>query len=165
MNAVIQYYLAFANKLHVATCCLCLILLIIVFVTQLTVVVLRYLFDVGFIELQDLVTYSFGMLCVLAIPTAVRTDKHVRVDVFRDNQSASKQRATDVFAIVVFLFPLFGLTLWFAWPLVSYSWSILEGSRETGGLPGFFIVLSALPLSCALILIQGLATIFNHHER
>lgn len=164
MNTAIKRYLALANTLHVATCRLCLILLIAVFLAQLTVVLLRYLFDVGFIELQDLVTYSFGMLCVLAIPTAIHTDTHVRVDVFRAHQSAAKQRATDLFAILVFLFPLFGLTLWFAWPLASYSWSVWEGSRETGGLPGFFIVLSALPLSCALTLIQGAAIIVNPHE-
>ena len=165
MTAAIQRFLALARVLHAFTVYLCLLLLAIVFTGQLLVVILRYLFDIGYIELQDLVTYSFGILCVLAIPTALRTNTHVRVDVFRSGQSQAVQRYVDVSAIVLFLVPLFGLTLWFAWPLVSYSWSILEGSRETGGLPGFFIVLTALPVSCVLSLVQGLAIFLRPYER
>ena len=144
---------------------MCLILLGTVFCAQLVVVVLRYLFDTGFIELQDLVTYSFGMLCVLAIPTAIPPDAHVRVDVFRSRQSAKWQDRFDKAAVVLLLVPVFSLTLWFAWPLVAYSWSIFEGSRETGGLSGFFIVLTALPVSCALIIIQGIAFTLSNDER
>ena len=132
-------------------------MLAITFCAQILVVVLRYLFNIGFIELQDLVTYCFAMLCILSIPNALRTNEHVRVDIFRAAQTMVTARRVDQVAILFFLLPVFALTLWFALPLVTYSWSIFEGSRETGGLPGFFIVLTALPVSCCLILIQGIA--------
>ena len=150
-------FLRFAAMLHDVTIACCLVLLTIVFCAQSVVVLLRYLFSIGFIELQDLVSYSFAMFCVLAIPIALRTDKHVRVDVFRSRQSLPAMRLSDLIGIVIFLAPVFFVTLWYAMPLVSYSWSIMEGSRETGGLPGFFIVLTALPISSILILIQGIA--------
>ena len=149
--------LRFAAKLHKLNIACCLVLLVIVFCSQCMVVLMRYLFSIGFIELQNLVSYSFAMLCVLAIPVALRTDQHVRVDIFRSRQTTPIMRLSDVIGIIIFLAPVFLTTLWFAMPLVSYSWSILEGSRETGGLPGFFIVLTALPISCVLILIQSIA--------
>jgi len=150
-------FLQLAQRLHQWNGAFCVMLLGIVFCAQILVVVLRYLFNIGFIELQDLVTYCFAMLCILAVPNALRTNDHVRVDIFRAHQSPARARRVDQLAIGFFLLPVFVLALWFALPLVSYSWSIFEGSRETGGLPGFFIVLTALPVACVLILVQGLA--------
>lgn len=150
-------FLRAVNRIQDLNVALCLGLLSVVFCTQITVVVLRYLFKIGFIELQDLVTYCFAALCILAIPTALRTDNHVRVDIFRATQSAVVARRVDLFTIFIFLIPVFTITLFYSLPLVSYSWSIFEGSRETGGLPGYFIVMTALPLSCTLIILQALA--------
>jgi len=150
-------FLRLVGRLHQLNTGLCLGLLSVIFCTQITIVILRYLFKIGFIELQDLVTYCFAAFCVLAIPIAFRNDGHVRVDIFREMQSGVAVRRVDLFAIFVFLLPVFTITLWYSLPLVGYSWSILEGSRETGGLPGFFVVTTALPISCMLIILQGLA--------
>ncbi len=40
---------------------------------------------------------------------------------------------------------------------VAASWSLLESSRETGGLPGVYLIKSLIPLAAALVLLQGLA--------
>jgi TRAP-type mannitol/chloroaromatic compound transport system permease small subunit len=136
-----------------------------IFVGQLTVVILRYVFGVGFIELQDAVAYSFATLVVLALPVAQALDVHVRVDVFRAGQSPKIQALFDQVGIAVFLIPVFGLTIWWVWPDVAYAWSIRERSVETGGLPGLFLVKSMLPLACVLMILQGVAGIFVAAER
>jgi TRAP-type mannitol/chloroaromatic compound transport system permease small subunit len=128
-----------------------------VFAAQTLAVVLRYLFSIGFVELQNFINYCFAAFCVLIIPLALRRDKHVRVDVFRAGMSSGTARNADVLAIVFLLSPVFGLALWHATPVILYSWSVLEGSRDPGGLPGYFVVLTALPIMCASMLIQGLA--------
>ena len=64
------YYIAFADRLHAYTRALCMALLVIVFFAQLVIVVLRYAFSTGRLELQDLVAYAFGALVVLSIPLA-----------------------------------------------------------------------------------------------
>lgn len=156
-----QVFLNVAHRANTLNIALCLGLLALMFCSQITVVVMRYLFSVGFIELQDLVSYSFAALSVLSIPTAIRSDSHVRVDIFRRSQRPDAQRAFDLAAIAVFLLPLFLLTLWYGWPIVAYSWSIFEGSRETGGLPGFFIVITALPVACVLMVLQGVALVLD----
>ena len=154
-------FLRFARLADKATFYVCIFCLISVFLSQTLVVVLRYLFAIGFVELQNFVTYAFAVFCVLAVPLAIRADKHVRVDVFRDRLNLSIARRFDNIAIIILLFPVFGFALYHAMPLVIYSWSIIEGSRDTGGLPGYFIVLTALPLMCILMLIQGLAILLD----
>lgn len=150
-------FLHIVKRIQELNIALCLGLLSVVFCTQITVVVLRYLFKIGFIELQDLITYCFAAFCVLAIPTALRTDGHVRVDIFRAAQSVNAARRVDLFTIFVYLIPVFAVALWYSLPLVGYSWSVFEGSRETGGLPGYFIIITVLPISCILMILQALA--------
>ena len=156
-----QFFLSLADGLHRATAGLCLILMAILFLVQIVVVVLRYVFGIGFLELQDIVSYSFAVLVVLGLPVALRLDKHVRVDVWREVQAPRTTRLFDIVGICGFLVPVFGMTLWFVAPDIVYSWRIREGSVETGGLPGFFLVKTALPISCLLMMVQGLAMLFG----
>jgi TRAP-type mannitol/chloroaromatic compound transport system permease small subunit len=156
-----QIFLTIASRANTLNIALCLGLVALIFCSQITVVIMRYLFSVGFIELQDLVSYSFAGLCVLSIPTAIRSDSHVRVDIFRRGQRHEVARAFDLTAIVVFLAPLFILTLWHGLPIIADSWSIFEGSRETGGLPGLFLVITALPVACVLSIMQGIAIVMD----
>lgn len=151
--------IAFAAVLADVTRAVCLGLTAIVFVVLLCVVMLRYVFGLGFLELQDVASYAFAALVVLGIPVAYRIDAHVRVDVFRNLMTPKTARLFDIAAYFLLVIPVFGVTLWHVWPDVAYSWSILEGSKETGGLPGYFFVKSVLPLGCVLMLLQGLAMI------
>lgn len=154
-----------AAALHRVTALACQTLLAILLAGQLAVVILRYVFGVGFIELQDAVAYSFAALVVLGLPVAMAEDAHVRVDVFRAGQGPRARAWTDRVGIVAFLIPVFGLTLWHVWADIVFSWSIREGSRETGGLPGLFLVKTALPLACGLMILQGLAALAAPAER
>jgi len=135
--------------------CQCLVALILG--GELAVVILRYVFGLGFIELQDAVAYGFAALVVLGLPVAWREEAHVRVDVLRARQSPALRRLTDRIGILALLIPFFALVIWWVWPDIRYSWSIREASVETGGLPGLFLVKSCLPLACALMILQGLA--------
>lgn len=153
-----------ATQTHFATRRLCQALLALIVTGQLTVVILRYVFGVGFIELQDAVAYSFAALVVLGLPVALTEDAHVRVDVFRAKQGARGRAWFDRVGIVAFLIPVFGLTIWWVWPDVAYSWSIREASVETGGLPGLYLVKSMLPLACVLMILQGIAGLLGERD-
>ena len=154
-------FLRLAAILDRANAAICVTGLVAVFLAQPLVVLLRYLFAIGFVELQNFVTYAFAAFCVLSVPLALRSDKHVRVDVFRDRLSRASARLFDNVAILFLLIPVFGFALYHSMPLVIYSWSILEGSRDTGGLPGYFLVLTALPVMCLLLIIQGVAIVVD----
>lgn len=154
---MVRLFLSFADGLHRITAAICLILMTILFLVEIVIVLLRYVFGIGFLELQDIVSYSFAVLVVLGLPVTLRLDKHVRVDVFRDFQSVRTARLSDNVAICALLIPVFAMTLYFVTPDIIYAWRIREGSVETGGLPGYFLIKTALPLSCTLMILQGIA--------
>jgi len=44
-----------------------------------------------------------------------------------------------------------------SWDYVAASWAAREGSRDPGGLPGWYLLKSLLPLSAALLMLQAVA--------
>ena len=148
-----------ARGLDRATRAACAALLAALAVGQLAVVLLRYGFDTGFLPLQDAVAYAFAALVLLGLPVALAADRHVRVDVLRERQSARARRAWDAAAVGLLLVPAFALTLWHAWPEVAFAWRIREGARETGGLGGLYLLKTLVPVSAVLMIVQGLARI------
>ncbi len=153
-------FIRLLQLLHMVTRNICIFLLAGVFLLQLMVVLLRYVFGIGFLELQDGVAYAFAALVVLGLPVALKQDAHVRVDVFRSSQSPRMKLLIDRFGHLFFLIPVFAMIILNVWPDIVYSWSIHEGSSETGGLPGLFLVKSCLPLAAILMLLQSLAIWF-----
>ena len=152
-----KYFLAIAEMLHRASLGLCALLFGIMALSVMGNVVLRYGVGSGLLWLQDLATFSFGLMAILSIPCALAVDRHVRVDIFRQNQGHVSQGRTDQAGYWLFGAPLFLLLLYYALPDVLYSASIGERSQQIGGLPYFYMVKAGLPLACILTLVQGLA--------
>ncbi|EKE43362.1 TRAP transporter, DctQ-like membrane protein [Oceaniovalibus guishaninsula JLT2003] len=123
----------------------------------LGIVVLRYAFGAGFVELQDAATYAFAVLVAFSIPVCLAQNGHVRVEVLSERLSPLYRRTADRVALAAFLIPVFGLVVWAYWPELRYSWAIREASVETGGLGGLFVVKTALPVAALLTIVQGIA--------
>ena len=47
--------------------------------------------------------------------------------------------------------------LWFALPYVARSWTIMETSRETSGLPWVYLLKTLIPAFAVLMALQGVA--------
>lgn len=150
---------ATARRLDLVTRGTCMALAGLLVVLELAVVLLRYGFDTGRLQLQDLAAYAFAALVLLGLPVALAADRHVRVDVLRERQGPRTRRAWDAAGTLLLLVPAFTLTAWYAWPDVAFAWSIREGARETGGLGGVWLLKSLVLVSCALMLVQGLASL------
>lgn len=135
----------------------CVVLIAVIFAVLLTVVVLRYVFGMGFLQLQEVATYAFAAFVVLGVPVAYRADAHVRVDILRNAMTPVTARRIDLAAFTLLVIPVFGVALWDVRMDIAYAWSIREGSLETGGLPGYFLVKTMLPVACVLMILQGLA--------
>ena len=156
-----QRFLAMAAIIDRATRFLCMATAVVMTLTLLIVVVLRYGFGTGNIALQDLASYAFAIFLVLAVPACLAQGGHVRVEVFSEAMPPSYLARADLVAFLLFLLPVFGLALWAYWPEISYSWTIRERSVETGGLPGLFIVKTALPVAAVLMIVQGAAMVLR----
>jgi len=154
-----------ARRTHRLVRGLCLVLLGGLLSVQLAVVLLRYGLGSGALWLQDLSAYLFAALVLLALPVALADDRHVRVDVLRERQGARTRARIDTAGWLLLLLPALLLTLHHVVPDIFYAWSIREGSRETGGLGGVFLVKTVLPLSCLLMLLQAAARCLPGSER
>lgn len=154
-------FLAFAGLVHHVTLALCMVAASVLTLTVLAIVVLRYGFGVGYIALQDLASYAFAVFLALAVPACLAQGGHVRVEVLSERMPPAYLRRADLVALVLFLIPVFGFAFWVYLPELRYSWAIREASLETGGLRGLFLVKTALPLSAALMILQGVAGVLR----
>jgi TRAP-type mannitol/chloroaromatic compound transport system permease small subunit len=123
------------------------------------IVVIRYVFDSGFIWLQEAVTWMHATVFMLGAAYTMQRDEHVRVDIFYREMSARKRAWVDLMGVVVFVFPLCGFFAYEAYEYVSSSWQLNEVSRNSGGLPYPFVPLlkSLLVLMPVAVTLQGVS--------
>ena len=121
------------------------------------VVVMRYLFDQGSIALQESITFMHAAVFMLGAAYTLRHEGHVRVDIFYSRFGARGRAWVDLLGVLLLLMPVTLFITWISWEYVASSWSLLEGSREAGGLPGVFLLKSLIPLMAILLLLQGVA--------
>jgi TRAP-type mannitol/chloroaromatic compound transport system permease small subunit len=124
---------------------------------QFAVVVLRYVFDHGSIWLSESIIYGHATLFMLAAAWTLREGGHVRVDVFYADAAPRTKALVDLCGALLFLLPFMLVLAWFAMPYAARSWSILERSRETSGLPFVFLLKALVPLFAFLMALQGVA--------
>jgi TRAP-type mannitol/chloroaromatic compound transport system permease small subunit len=128
-----------------------------------TIVVLRYVFDVGWIWMQECVVWMHAALFMLATAYTLNRDEHVRVDIFYRGLEPARKARVDLVGTLVFLLPMSIFLIYTSWDYVAVSWAIREGSREAGGLPFPFVPVlkSLIPLSFLLVLLQGIAIVLG----
>lgn len=121
------------------------------------VVVLRYVFGVGDVRLQESYIWMHGVVFMLGAGYTLLHQGHVRVDILYRGASPRFKAAVDLAGVLLLLWPML-VTVWIvAWPYVVTSWSRLEASREAGGLPGLFLLKSVILVFCLLLGLQGLS--------
>jgi TRAP-type mannitol/chloroaromatic compound transport system permease small subunit len=130
-------------------------------IVTFAVVVLRYLFDLGWIAMQESITYLHAALFMIGAAYTLQHQGHVRVDVFYRRFPPRVQAWVDLLGTLILLFPLCLFMLWISWDYVSDSWALWEGSREAGGLPLVWLLKSLIPLLATLLLIQGMVTLMR----
>ena len=130
---------------------------LLVVVVQFTVVVMRYMFGLGSIWLTETIIYGHATLFMLASAWTLREGGHVRVDLFYADAGPRRRALINLCGALLMLLPFMLVLLWFAVPYVARSWSILETSRETSGLPAVYLLKTLIPLFALLMALQGVA--------
>ncbi len=129
------------------------------------IVVLRYVFGVSFIWLNESVLYLHGSLFMLGAGYTLLVDEHVRVDIFYARARPRTQALIDTFGHFFLLAPAMTVLLIYTWPSVRNSWAVLEGPISVGGIPASFLLKSLIPAFCVLVLVQALACLIRDLSR
>jgi len=142
-------------RLGKASSWLTLFMVLVTFV----VVVMRYVFDMGLIWLQESVVWMHAFVFMVGAAYTLQQEEHVRVDIFYRDMSPKRRAWVDILGVILFLLPLCAFLAWTAFDFVAMSWRLEEASRESGGLPYPLIpllksILVVMPIAVAL---QGLS--------
>jgi TRAP-type mannitol/chloroaromatic compound transport system permease small subunit len=134
-----------------AWCCLYIV------VVEFALVVMRYALGIGSIRIQESVIYAHAALFLLAAAWVLKTDGHVRVDIFYAEAKPRTKAAIDLLGTVIFLAPFAVALLLLSLPYAARSWALFERSPEASGLPFVFLLKTLIPLFAFLIGLQGIA--------
>lgn len=130
-------------------------LLLSMALVQFGVVVLRYVFGVNYIFMQESITYMHGAVFLIASGYALLTNDHVRVDIFYGQVSEKRKAVIDLAGTYGFLFPVCLLLMWSGSVYVGNSWAVGEGSTETSGIQAVFLIKSLIPAFAILLTMAG----------
>lgn len=135
---------------------------VIMVITMLLIVILRYGFDLGWIAMQESVMYLHAGVFLLGSAHTLRVNEHVRVDIFYRQFSKPKKAKVDLFGGLFFLMPVNIFIFMMSLDYVGASWSILEDSREAGGIPAVFILKTLILIFAGIMVTQGGAELIKN---
>ncbi len=124
---------------------------------QFTIVVMRYIFGIGSIMMQESVIYLHGILFMVGASYTLLHEGHVRVDIFYREATPRTKAFVDLFGSLFLLLPVCILISWSSYQYIVNSWSALEGSRETSGIQAVFLLKSIIWVFTGLMILQGLS--------
>ena len=119
-------------------------------------VVARYAFNNVSIGMQEMEWHLYSAVFLLGIPFALRTDGHVRVDVFYAALSKNKQAWINLIGAIIFVIPFSYLIWHYGYSFSVEAYNMGEGSGDPGGLPHRWVVKSLIPISAAFTATSGL---------
>ncbi len=134
------------------------LLLLMVLFTSL-IVVLRYLFNIGFIWMQELVRFFYAAVFLICAAYTLAEDAHVRVDIFYSKLSIKKKCIVNLIGSIIFLLPVCFITFYYSYSYVLNSWAQFEGSLEERGLHAVFIMKTFIWIFSFMLFAQGISIV------
>jgi len=93
-------------------------------------------------------------ICLGAAPTYL-AGQHVKVDIFFEKMDNRARALVEIGGFYTLLAPVCIVVLWRSQSFVSFAWQSLEGSTNSGGIKGIYILKTALCVLFIMLLIQG----------
>lgn len=125
------------------------------------IVVLRYVFSINFIALQESIGYLHAMVFLLGAAYTLKCDGHVRVDILYREFSARNKAWVNALGAILFLFPVSLFILFSSWDYAISSWLINEGSPNAGGIPALYLLKTLIPVTGFLLSLQGVGEVLR----
>jgi TRAP-type mannitol/chloroaromatic compound transport system permease small subunit len=109
---------------------------------------------------NDIATMCYGAHFFIAGAYTLYLQKHIRTDFFSKNWSLKTQVRMDIAQYLLFFLPGMLMFTWLSWDFASESWDLKEALMTTWRPPAYWYK-TVIPLSSALILIQGIAEVLK----
>jgi len=109
---------------------------------------------------NDVATMAYGTHFSLAAAYALSLQKHIRTDFLTQHLSLRGQLWLDIVQYVVFFLPAMMMFLWLSWEFAEESWFFRE-ELITSWRPPAYWYKSVIPVTAALLLLQGIAEVIK----
>ena len=136
--------------------------LILFLITLVSVsVILRYIFSIGFIWLQDLYIWVHAIFILLGLTYTLNKDEHVRIDLLYRSFKKKIKKKINFFGTLLFGMPVSLILISNGFDYFYRSFLQNESSKETGGLPFIFILKFFILLMGIFLLLELLRQTLN----
>ena len=126
-------------------------------VVQIGIVIFRYVFGLGNPLANDSVLYMHAISFMTLAGYTLRHDAHVRVDIFFLSAAERVKGLIDLGGVILFMWPMCAVMFWSAWPYVTSSWAVREGSFRVSGIQGAYVLKTFILVFAVVLALQGLA--------
>ncbi|MCJ9429172.1 TRAP transporter small permease subunit [Kordiimonas marina] len=140
------------------------VLPLILVLVQFAIVLMVYVFATGSIKLQESLQYINALMFLGAAGYTAIHDGHVRVDVFYSKFNRRRRAQVNFWGTLLLLVPFLILMWVSAVPYVLDSWSILEESVESSGLPFVYILKSTLLLFTFTLSLHAIISLIRNRH-
>jgi TRAP-type mannitol/chloroaromatic compound transport system permease small subunit len=121
----------------------------------------RYAFNAPTIWAYDVTYMLFGAQFMLAAAYTLLRGAHIRTDVFYERWSPRTRATVDAVSYILFFFPGMLFILYASGAEAWQAWVIGERSDWTPWRPVIYPLKAMIPLSTALLLLQGFAELLK----
>ncbi|MBL0144152.1 MAG: TRAP transporter small permease subunit [Betaproteobacteria bacterium] len=109
---------------------------------------------------NDIATMCYGAHFFLAAAYTLHLQKHIRTDFFSKDWSLKTQVRMDIAQYLLFFLPGMAMFTWVSFDFARESWDLKEALMTTWRPPAYWYK-SVIPLSSALLLVQGVAEVIK----
>ena len=135
--------------------------LVLLLLTIIINIVLRYCFSRDMIALTELQWHLYGVLVMISLAYAQKEDAHVRVDLIHRYFSPRTKFLIEIFSLLFLLIPLMIFIFLEGIDFTKESFRLGEKSPAPGGLPWRWIIKAFIPIVAILLIINSIARIIR----
>ena len=124
----------------------------------------RYLFHSGSVALQELEWHIFDVIFLLGLSWALKSDEHVRVDIFYSRFSPKTKALINIVSMLFLVIP-------FSWIVIDTSSNFIylsflqnEISSDPGGLKYRYIIKGFILFGFVLLALQALSEAYKNYK-
>lgn len=125
-------------------------------------VIRRLFFDQTAAWIFELEWHLFALIFMFGASFTFLKDQHVRVDVFYSNFIKKDKAWVNIFGILFLLLPWCFIIVYWSLQYAIESYQFNEGSPNPNGIPIWWPIKFVIPLSFALLSLQGLSELIKN---
>lgn len=132
------------------------LLVALVLVVAFSVITLS-IFGQSWTKLDESSIYFHAIVILLGSAATLLAGQHVRVDIYYASMKAKSKALVDILGFYALLLPFCIMLIWNAQNFVGLAWVSLEGSAESDGIRGVYMLKTFLSVFAVMMLLQGMS--------